>query len=1515
MQNPAEFEAQLKKLKEHFFGASPGNEALGYLKTLREFESRVPGYMNSLKVLSDTTYEDRKHFLLELIQNADDATYDTQPTIHFKINNDYFAISYNESGFSMQDIFAITDTGGSTKTTSKLGANSFIGEKGIGFKSVFALAKEVHIHSGPWHFKLDNESYIVPTILENESFTEGTELKVYFKESDSIEIIADELRKLLSERLESFLFLQQLSHFILSDYRSEERKIHTLNIEKSSDLIKLTAEPVGIERQYLVYEDELEFSPDLVKSRWERLTADQPLKRTLKMAVLLNSYNLGIEEGRLFCYLPTEVTLPIPIFLQVDGHLKADRERLHDPQANEWNRYLLEYLPIFLKNAYLQLRNNSSLENSFPDLIPVQKGNSQLASVFERFIELLKEMEWVKTSSGWKRPNQIVLPTSLWSEMLKKDDSLQAHAEKRIYMSFIFEDWQQISRWESVWKEYQIKEININQIVTTLERKQLQREILEDDSLLTQLYESLYKGIKPYYSWKNLKERIKNALIFPIENHGFRAFFQLKNASKVYWLSNRMRKNHGLQFINDLSIIDYSYTMQPTSLDDPEQQLIAKRNEALRMLLKEIKIEELNEDTILRSIQIPYLTKQYEKWTKKIVDNRMQVLFTVFDAYRAKRSNKDESYLKVLSKLREMKVLVANKKIKKLSNVILPIKLQLKNGDDAYNNSGLSEIELPEDWYLSELKIEQSGERMVQYYKEIRDFLVACGIANSPQFFFKDMKYDTADDFKDSSAKQFAVWQEKNRRDYTRRNSITLQNVVLDQATRDLFKNEKATVEVEQRLYQVWRNNYLNHLGNIESSSYYESTPPGFIKTIYHRQRSEKELLIEDDLWGGLDRYFIPLTTEDERLTNASKALRLKSVRGLNKVLNFWDIVHESTTKYNTFYLDTLKVKDISIKEINEAWRIATPEQWDDLLGATYELANNQIDLTELRIVDKNTRQLRSIFDFKLGAEINEITPYIEQQYGAVGRSIGEKLQLQMDSEIIPLLESLEEFYLDEQQSIEEKNQIINYVIKQFEYLNKEDQLALLSEQLNIKKRQKNPQQLHYVCNNFNLYQYILEKDYHIVHVECDVQKEVIYNNIASEFSMKNVEEYGKVSADDYSLLAEDEKSILIQLFKLQFEELEFNELSRLKRLFDLYGGIEQVVENIVYTNKIYKKIFDFEINSSLPLYDIRENRFYVQEGLHIFEIAAQWIAFLEFSPYKSTLRDYEYYYQEIIEREQALKKPNKSTATLKDSSGAIEELDSGVEESIVIQEQQSKETAVPKENNKKGSSEVVKAVVKEPLDELNTEENLQSVADLLINALQREQNNEVAATYEPWKTATDPEQHLASVAILKERTTEQLKIGPVQKEVRERAKKIKSNIRYVDTTAPDPKKYLIQEYGGRCQVCATRLIIGPNQYYIEVYRLIECKEGHAWHNQPFNILGLCPNCHALMKHGQQLDLISILEEAKAFLLQETAPQEMELYNGDFYDIPCEINGEEGSIVFSQQHLNHFAMFISLDEE
>jgi len=57
-------------------------------------------------------------------------------------------IDSNEDGFSKANINAICSTGESTKTFSQ----GYIGEKGIGFKSVFKVARKVHVQSGPFSF-------------------------------------------------------------------------------------------------------------------------------------------------------------------------------------------------------------------------------------------------------------------------------------------------------------------------------------------------------------------------------------------------------------------------------------------------------------------------------------------------------------------------------------------------------------------------------------------------------------------------------------------------------------------------------------------------------------------------------------------------------------------------------------------------------------------------------------------------------------------------------------------------------------------------------------------------------------------------------------------------------------------------------------------------------------------------------------------------------------------------------------------------------------------------------------------------------------------------------------------------------------------------------------------------------------------------------------------------------------------------------------------------------------------
>jgi hypothetical protein len=104
--------------------------------------------------LARNLYSSNARFIFELFQNADDNQYTEaqsagdDPCVSFLIYHDKLVVECNEDGFTEENIRAISDIGKS----SKQGAQGYIGEKGIGFKSTFMAAWKVEIQSGPFSF-------------------------------------------------------------------------------------------------------------------------------------------------------------------------------------------------------------------------------------------------------------------------------------------------------------------------------------------------------------------------------------------------------------------------------------------------------------------------------------------------------------------------------------------------------------------------------------------------------------------------------------------------------------------------------------------------------------------------------------------------------------------------------------------------------------------------------------------------------------------------------------------------------------------------------------------------------------------------------------------------------------------------------------------------------------------------------------------------------------------------------------------------------------------------------------------------------------------------------------------------------------------------------------------------------------------------------------------------------------------------------------------------------------------
>ena len=214
----------------------------------------------SLERLSKELYSQDIHFILELIQNADDNFYETaseigdQPTLLFRLDSEKLAVFNNEDGFRAENLKALCDVGKTTKGKHRKG---LIGQKGIGFKSVFRVTDTPEIHSSGFHVRFDVNNgalgMIKPVWIEDENREEllefekmkeflGPQIKSDFTTKIILPLTAQSTNvkafktKLLQIEPSLLLFLNKLTRILIqidvSNENSSEAMTETSMLER-----------------------------------------------------------------------------------------------------------------------------------------------------------------------------------------------------------------------------------------------------------------------------------------------------------------------------------------------------------------------------------------------------------------------------------------------------------------------------------------------------------------------------------------------------------------------------------------------------------------------------------------------------------------------------------------------------------------------------------------------------------------------------------------------------------------------------------------------------------------------------------------------------------------------------------------------------------------------------------------------------------------------------------------------------------------------------------------------------------------------------------------------------------------------------------------------------------------------------------------------------------------------------------------------------------------------------------
>ncbi|CAJ1939132.1 unnamed protein product [Sphenostylis stenocarpa] len=402
----------------------------------------------ALHCLSQELYSQDSHFILELVQNADDNNYpeNVEPTLTFILRDSGIVVLNNERGFSVQNMRALCDVGNSTKKGSNAG---YIGKKGIGFKSVFRVTDAPEIHSNGFHVKFDISEgqigFVLPTVIPPCDIgvlrrMASTDTRLYDDSSWNTCILLP-FRSHLSEGMalnsvltmfsdlhpSLLLFLHRLKCIKLRNMLNDTLIVMKKEI-LGDGIIKVTH---GKEKMaWFVVSQKLQTN----SIRFDVQTTEISMAFTLQESD--NSYIPCSDQQPVFAFLPLR-TYGLKFILQGDFVLPSSREEVDGDSP--WNQWLLsEYPNLFVRalREFCELpcfRNESGKGlSSFLSFVPlVGEVHGFFSSLPRLIISKLRMMncllvdsdncEWAPPCMvlrGWTEQVRDLIPDSMLLEHL-----------------------------------------------------------------------------------------------------------------------------------------------------------------------------------------------------------------------------------------------------------------------------------------------------------------------------------------------------------------------------------------------------------------------------------------------------------------------------------------------------------------------------------------------------------------------------------------------------------------------------------------------------------------------------------------------------------------------------------------------------------------------------------------------------------------------------------------------------------------------------------------------------------------------------------------------------------------------------------------------------------------------------------------------------------------------------------------------------------------------------------------
>jgi len=517
--------------------------------------------------LSTNLYSKDFHFIMELVQNADDNEYhkSVKPKLVFNLKYDRLDVTNNEIGFKENNVNAICKIGKTTKV-SKNGLKGYIGEKGLGFKSVFRVTDQPHIFSNGYQFKFNSNvkikgrklklGYILPEWIEdNFEYINPKETTISLP---FLKNISDKQKKQVFDiEPDLLLFLNKLSRLDIIDEINGGEKIIEKTI-KENNIVTLAIHSTGnnkpVRKSFYIYDRQ-----NIKVPNDKNIDQRKGVKNTrIILAFPIDSRGILItnEYQNLYSYLPVD-NFGFRFIIQADFILISNRGGIDED--NKWNKWILEEIFKTFTLAIENFKKHPKYKYHFLSFVPTDedKIDGFFSPLAKDIIEYCQNNPVLLSASDkWVRLENILLAKKETKDIFTNDYLKKTSGKEYLNDKFICTG--------EISETLNVSSFDSDTLIACLNNYSLLKKQNED------WFFELFKYLGSYNENEDITGSCEGIKFIPIGYHKSKALTIVSaDEGTIFFPSD---KTSGFSFENNIQIFSPSLYARITGIKDNKKK-------------------------------------------------------------------------------------------------------------------------------------------------------------------------------------------------------------------------------------------------------------------------------------------------------------------------------------------------------------------------------------------------------------------------------------------------------------------------------------------------------------------------------------------------------------------------------------------------------------------------------------------------------------------------------------------------------------------------------------------------------------------------------------------------------------------------------------------------------------------------------------------------------------------------------------------------------------------------------